>query len=723
MKNIKTFLAGILILIISYSAHAQVSADVDPEAPPPEPVIIMIAKTYGDSIRLRWAPETPATWLMLNNTGYRITRICYDHPTDTLKKELLPKPLKPLSLEEMKQRFGPSDTLAAIAAQMLYGQHFDDLLPEKEHAEMGDMVSELQRTSEIQQIRFAMALQAADFSFRVAEAIGLGFTDTDVEPGMDYVYGIEPVLLPGMSRVGSIHRVVFNDTLPIPETAPVKPGLMQKNDLISIAWPRDFNTAFYIEKSRNGGRSFTPVNTSPFSASVPDPNEIRVTSYEAMKHFELLKTHHVYNDKAYEGETVVYRLRGITPFGDLTPWSDTAGITVSATTMVKSASIKLTETIDNKMIRLSWDYDGDSSLLAGFIVFVSPSARVEFVPLHEDLLPPNQTWYTDSLASRRSFNYYRVMSVGVDGSQAESFAALGVLNDVTPPPPPIGLKGEIYTDGTLEVSWDPSVASDIRGYKVLHANHPDHNFIPYSGYALPPTLYLTKIPLTTLTRNLYIKVIAQDMAGNVSEPSELLVLERPDIIPPPKPLLLNSSFMEGTAKINWSLSYDPEVTGYYVWRQAEGVDQWDLVVYLDTSEVKESIWVEDKLPSTGQNYLYSIEAMDKSGNSSGLAKPVSFKSPRNRTESIPIQLLATYSPDNMACKLTWNCNPEGNHHFVIQRGIGDQEPADYRSASEGIRDFTDNRISPGMTVTYAIYIVFKDGRTSVPSDRVKVIIP
>lgn len=723
MKHLKYLATGLILAILSIHSAAQTKESGVQEQAPAIPGIKLLVKTYGDSIRLRWAPETPASWLMLNYTGYRIVRTCYDHPTDTLRKILTPQPLKPLSLEELKKRFGPSDTLAAVAAQMLYGQNFETLMPSNTNPGTGDLVSEIRQASEIQDIRFGMALQAADFSFAVAEAIGLAYTDTDVVPGLSYVYGIEPVLTPGMSKVNSIFMMALNDSLPIPAKAPDKPGLVQKNDRVSIIWPRDVNTAFLIEKSRNGGHSYTPVNQKPYAATIPEPGELEKTSHEAMKMLELLKTHHVYNDKATEGETVIYRLRGITPFGELTPWSDTVGITVASLSLVKSALIRQTETIDNKMVRLSWEYDGDSSLLAGFIVYVSSSPRTGYEPLHEYLLPREMRWYTDSFADRRSFNYYRVMSVGIDGSQAESYAAIGILNDNTPPPPPTGLTGEIYEDGLLEVSWTPSDAPDIRGYKVLHANQPDHNFTPFSGYALPMTLYLEKIPLNTLTRKIYIQVIAQDLAGNLSQPSEILELQRPDVVPPPKPRLLKSSMADGTVSLSWSLSPDPEITGYYLWRKPEQAEQWELLVYKGAEEIKESVIVEDKLPPTGLTYMYTAEAMDKAGNSSGLANPVSFKAPRTLLESVPIDLKVSYNPETVTCRLTWSCNPTGEHHFVIRRGIGEQEPSDYRSANQGTTEFSDNRINPGMVLQYSVYIVYKDGRISTPSNQVKITVP
>jgi uncharacterized protein len=544
-----------------------------------------------------------------------------------------------------------------------------------------------------------------------------------VAPGMFYVYGIEPVILPGMSQVRAMNVIVVNDSVPAPIPAPRKPEVISRSTHIEISWIRDFNTGFFIEKSVNGGGSFQQINHRPFAAGIPDGRETRVTSYEAMVKLQMLKTHHIYHDEAAEGQHVSYRIRGLNPFGELTPWSDTSTIFVEPLIRIGSPLLSSTETIDNKYIRLSWDYEGDTTFLAGYLVYVSSSPRTDFTLLTPDLLPVTQRWFTDSLASRRSFNYYRVASIGTDGSQKESYPAVGVLNDESPPPPPTGLRGKIYDDGTLEVMWDPSKAEDIKGYKVLHANDSSHNFVPYSGYALPPTIFLTQIPLKTLTRNLYIRVIAQDLAGNLSELSELLVLERPDVVPPTTPRILKSEVDRGAVTMVWTASSSSDVAGYYIWKREEHQEEWQMLKYMESSEALGQFVVSDQLPETGLYYLYAAEAVDGRGNSSGLSGTVSFKAPKSFTANVPIELHASFDPTNFQCRLKWTCTPVGDHHFVVTRGLNGEEPSEYRSVNQGIKEFADNRIGKGMELTYSVYIIFKDGRVSQHAKPVIVKIP
>jgi len=78
----------------------------------------VLARPKGDSVLLRWAPDEFAPWYLANKYGYNILRMNLDEGfVDTIKKNILP-----MSIEQMKLRFEPTDSLAAAAAQMLYGK-------------------------------------------------------------------------------------------------------------------------------------------------------------------------------------------------------------------------------------------------------------------------------------------------------------------------------------------------------------------------------------------------------------------------------------------------------------------------------------------------------------------------------------------------------------------------------------------------------------------------
>ena len=77
------------------------------------------SRSYDDHIYIRWAPDEYTSWRLLNLYGYKVVRIQMgkkEFKTDTLAH------IKPLSLEQFMETFEVHDTLAAAAAQVIYGK-------------------------------------------------------------------------------------------------------------------------------------------------------------------------------------------------------------------------------------------------------------------------------------------------------------------------------------------------------------------------------------------------------------------------------------------------------------------------------------------------------------------------------------------------------------------------------------------------------------------------
>ncbi|MBP5613516.1 MAG: hypothetical protein J6X35_05170, partial [Bacteroidales bacterium] len=129
------------------SAQEPLSAtDTTEKAPLYE--VKVIARNYGDSIVLRWAPTNAAVWIMGNIFGWNVSRELTskeyegkygDRPGETilqsdsaqqtenggrgteLSQRLNAKPIVPLTLEEMQKRYDSTNLYVGVAAQALYG--------------------------------------------------------------------------------------------------------------------------------------------------------------------------------------------------------------------------------------------------------------------------------------------------------------------------------------------------------------------------------------------------------------------------------------------------------------------------------------------------------------------------------------------------------------------------------------------------------------------------
>ena len=87
---------------------------------------VLVARSYGDSIVLRWAPQNAGVWLLANHYGWNIYRLKTDaelaaNPADTnVEVKLNAKPIRPLTLDEMKAKYDTTHIYVGVAAQALY---------------------------------------------------------------------------------------------------------------------------------------------------------------------------------------------------------------------------------------------------------------------------------------------------------------------------------------------------------------------------------------------------------------------------------------------------------------------------------------------------------------------------------------------------------------------------------------------------------------------------
>src|SRR5690606_37907332 len=80
------------------------------------------------SIKLRWAPDSPAAWHFTNKYGYTIERITLTVNGQTLSRPIRTilnnTPLKP-AREESWEMYIDADDYVAIAAQAIFGETFE----------------------------------------------------------------------------------------------------------------------------------------------------------------------------------------------------------------------------------------------------------------------------------------------------------------------------------------------------------------------------------------------------------------------------------------------------------------------------------------------------------------------------------------------------------------------------------------------------------------------
>jgi len=707
-------------LILLSVIAAGVLAQSEPEqADDTEIRIRVMVRSYGDSIVLRWAPDEAAVWSIINRYGYNVTRR-YVNPDSTYVSELLtPQPLKPLSLEEMMASFEATDTLAAIAAEVLHGT---DLAPAPVSEESVGFAEAIRLEAERQQTRFAFAMMAAEFSPAVANALALRFTDTNVQRGRVYDYLVSAAVPATLVEVVPGSAIVrCEDTRPL--NPPANLDIRQAtNERIELIWGRDVNTAFFVERSTDSGRSYRQLNHQPYYSTLPDESIARGSS-EVEFYTMLLHEFHVFSDTITPGITYHYRLKGIDAFADITPISEAIRITPIDVEPPSAPLIEPLVTIDNRVVVVRWIKEELEPDLAGFLVERAPDPAGPWQTITTSLLPANATEYSDTQAHERGGGYYRVIAQDQGGNQSASFPAKGTIEDYIAPAAPINLAGLVYYDGVVELFWDASPETDLRGYRVFYANQADHDFVLLTPRPIAENYFRDTIPVRSLTQNIYFRVLAEDFAGNRSGYSEVLELTKPDVVPPARPLVLDARQDEENVFIRWTKSPSVDLIAYRIFRKREDQESWTLMRLVEPNEVKENLEYSDQPPASAIPYSYIVEAIDKAGNSSGMSRPVSFRLRGPMLLNLPIQLMASFHESSNSVRLSWNCETGQEHYLLLLRGVNASLLTPLTTLESGKDQYIDLNVIAASELSYAIQVVFTDGRKSNPSQVVTVRIP
>ena len=236
-KNImkmKKLLFWIIMLDISLSAIAQQNKSVPDKSKKVNPITMqkvkpadtlprqhnlqLLARYYGDSVVLRWAPSKATLWEFANKAGYIIVRFEIDNKKMNLKTRqiLTSLPIKPWTLNEWKEKANRSDSLAAACAQILYGKSKAQL-PQKGKNKNINLKEALNEKYELEN-RHAFALFLADQSSFLASGLGLRFTDKNIVKGKTYAYAIYALTDPKIVK-SDTSGVMINtsEVIPAPE--------------------------------------------------------------------------------------------------------------------------------------------------------------------------------------------------------------------------------------------------------------------------------------------------------------------------------------------------------------------------------------------------------------------------------------------------------------------------------------------------------------------------
>lgn len=687
-----------------------------------EPAIMAMARPQQDGkIMLRWAVTTPLAWRKLNEYGYELKRY-----TITRDMKTLPRPIEkslgtfyPKPLEEWMPMVESNDN-AAVMAQSIYGEGFD--------VEGMDRLSAIINLAEEQEQRFTWGLYAADQDYEVAQMAGLGFVDHEVEPNEKYIYKITSLVPESLMKIreGGVF-IGLQDYEDLPKPLDLAVVFFDGKSMLSWNYAIHNQTynSYFIERSVDE-KNFQRLNDLPLTSL----NNSQKT--DPMRMF--------YTDSITNGQTYYYRIRGKTPFGELSPISEVvSGKGERKLAYVPHITSKYFE--DDETVLLEWEFmEEGNTMITGFELNQSDNVDGTYKTVVKNIPPEaRKVWY-DSLMPT---NYMTITALGENGSKRTSFPALVQPVDSIPPAKPKGFTGVVDSLGVVTLTWDANTEKDMLGYRVFKGNNKNEEYSQITVSPHEATTYYDSVSVKNLNSKVYYQLVAVDQRFNMSEPSEILELKKPDFIKPTQPVFKSYKIKEGKVHLNWANSSSEDVIRHEVYRKEGNSDDWKLVYTVDskkyadsnvqstgsskqdydslptdslrTAQLPTEKWTDENVKE-GQLYSYTMIAIDDSELESEPAPPITVIVPKTSLNPPLEGLYGQADREAGTITMRWKAYKEPNaSKIIIYKGVERKLMNLLKEISVNAKGIVDNKVKPNNTYKYVFRVVFKDGRVSETS--------
>lgn len=642
-----------------------------------------MADAKPGKIRLRWSPASYISWEMGNKYGYTVERftvsvngVLVKNPQPTL---LTLQPLKPYSLQQMETASHQDDRITMIA-ELIYGEGAKKISPEESIGAYFENQSQ-------NDWRMAMALLTCDLSINAATAAGLYLEDNNVKTGERYTYRIAMARQPKNLVIDTAYVSACVDE-PMLLARPQELAIVCSDSAVTLGWLTTFSkhmySAYIVERAVDG-KNFKPVSPLPV---IPTETDKRGFSY----YLDSLPD----NDNKY-----TYRIKGITPFGDYGPYSQTVegiGVPEVADRPVLDTII----VIDNKKIEIRWLLPGGlAKQLDKIIITRGDNGKGPFLPIATLKSPA----YTFTDMKPLGTNYYRIKGITKRGKAIYSFPYFAQLIDSIPPAIPVGLTGVVDTTGIVTLKWKDNTEQDLQGYRVFRANSDVEEYVEVTTEILNQPGFSDTISLHTLTSKIFYKIIAVDKNYNPSGYTPPLILKRPDTIAPSSPVM-TKTFMSDSLQaivLEWINSSSTDVIKYelYSVRLKDSVRKQ--VAAWDTT-IKREQYVDTAL-QLGNTYYYELIVYDDAGNHttelSGEVWYETGKRPAVKTWK------GAADTEKKLIALSWQYSQPAVTQYRIYRAKNEYSFMLYTSLPGNVQEWQDKEIAVGNVYKYKITAVME----------------
>ncbi len=655
MKNIINRIASILVFVIllPLAVHAQDDATGTDEFA----TTIKIAGRYveGVGIELRYFPEKR----LVMETGFRHGFIVERSPADANNFVEIAR-LLPFDDDAwdaiMEGAEGEAFDLLDLARGFLQAA----LTPSGGAFDFDAGISELRQQRGDEDFVHAIFMISAAREARVAEALALSFTDENITEGERYTY-----------RVRTVNEPLIYNLIPEPITIEAaidedkyenEVFFYEGDTWINFVWEEDDKLSLYeVERRDPGTDAFVLLTDAPrLNLRGKEFDEFQRSTYRD----EELENYRLYT----------YRFYGYNIFGERIRFAEVEAMPRDRTPPEPPRLTTLEHHAPREVL-LEWEMNNPPAPdLMGFVIARGDAPDSDFRIIHPELLPENTRSFTDTTFLEGQLNYYVIQAVDTAFNVSSSLPAAVTLIDTIPPAKPVFLSGSIDSTGVVTLEVHKNAEHDLMGYRLFKANDPDHEFsVIFEGFVEDrshrdeiPTVFTDTVTLNSLTPKIYYKVKALDFNFNQSEFSEMMVIERPDTIPPTTPVFRNVISSTDRISLHFALSKSADVASHTLYRNTDLSEPWQAYAMLANDDVS----FTDMEVEQGITYYYSIRAVDQGGLYSDYARPVFGKAYDDGVRPPVENLVAETDDDSLV--LTWDYPLSIENTFFIVYRIDEQ---------------------------------------------------
>ncbi|WP_378187304.1 fibronectin type III domain-containing protein [Aquimarina sp. W85] len=695
-KSYNSTLRIVIITLLSFTNFCSINAQRSEET---VNEIKTIARYTNGKVDLRWAPTSPSAWLKLNKFGYTIERFTISKNGKLLgtpeRKELTSAVLVPDPIATWESIVNQND-YAAVLAQALYGEGF--VVEEMQ----GGVAQIINKAKEIEQ-RFSFALFAADLNFEAARKAALGFVDTTVVPNEEYLYRINSKV-PSDILVIKMGLVSVKTTKTDPLPSPIDLFAVPQDKSVMLTWEyqlfKSIFTSYFIERSEDG-TNFKRLGDTP----LVNMNDKPGNPSKRMFYVDTIAQ----NDKKYW-----YRVKGLSPFGEESPPSEV--VSVSGVKGLEEVP-HISRHFYNKdgSIQITWDFAKEAEKqIKGFQLHRAAQEQGPYKLVQDNIsAAARSTVYPEPDPS----NYFTITAVGQGNQRTTSFSAFVQTIDSIPPAIPKGLIGVVDTLGVVQLKWDRNTEKDLLGYRVFRGNLKKEEVSQLTIHPIDQNSFIDTVQVKSLTSKVFYQVVAVDQRFNMSEYSEQLALQKPDVVPPSSPIFSNYNINKNGIELQWVNSTSDDVVMHQLYRQKvdESSKGWQLIFKTDTIAN-----YFDKKIEANTKYRYAVFAKDQAGLQSLPSTPITAVMQGGIDTNRIKMFRVTADRLNKNITLTWNKFSDDVTEIKIYKAKKDEKPVLLKQFPRHIHELVDISVSPGNVYVYQLIIQTQHG--DKPSTRTEEVI-